>query len=109
MTMISLAEIRGRSRCVDMLLALQTWWSELNLDVKDDDIQAALLAHEPEILRKYLDEARKAGPEAERGFLCALSDYLGGSLADLPAECLHNRYRANLKTFAGAVEGGNNG
>lgn len=94
-------ELDGRQLGVDCLRALRHDWGNIDVSKTPEDlIGEELIQHEPEVLRRYLEAARKAGPECERGFLCVLSDFLGGLLQDPGGEDIYlaRRYEQHFPT-----------
>ncbi len=84
-------EADGRQLAADMLRELGRDWETVGLpDVPVGEISEALIsemceamiARDPDTLRRFLRVVQEKGsPALERGFLCALNDYLGSSMA----------------------------
>jgi hypothetical protein len=75
-------EADGRKLAGDMFREISQWWDEPIADtVLDQDIPKVMGAREPDILRRYLAAVQSAGSkDLERGFMWAISDFIGTSL-----------------------------
>lgn len=78
-----LTEADGRQLAADMLRELGEQWNAFDLDgVPDADIREVMVNREPDTLRRYLATVRaKKSRALERGFLCALSEFISREMA----------------------------
>jgi len=75
----ALTEADGRQLAADLIRELGEHWKAIDLEaVPDDRIKETMLGMEPVILRRYLAVVQKRKNAAlQRGFLSALSDFVG--------------------------------
>jgi hypothetical protein len=82
----------GRQLAVEMLRELGVDWRTHELgDIPDEWLTEAMIAREPNIMRRYLWQVPRDS-ELETGFLRVLSDYLGANMAEEEDDFLQCRY-----------------
>lgn len=77
-----LTEADGRRLAADMFAEIAEWWNvPLDDSVPDEEISAAMMLRDPDAIRRYLAMVQQSGnAQLERGFLWAISDFIGASL-----------------------------
>lgn len=86
---ISPQEMHGRELAVQLIRALGADWKAVKVPstVKDWAVSEFMVSREPSTMRGYFDKVQ-SDPAAMRGFLCVLSDYIGGEVNAQPGFAL---------------------
>lgn len=82
-----LNEADGRQLAVDCFREIARDWNAADLDrVPDEQISDYMLNREPVIAARYFAALANAPAPVRRGFLCVLTDLIGGNLGEIADE-----------------------